>query len=191
MKFHFNWQLNFSKYKCAEARGTHGMRHHCVLGQASFYHLCRQWQIAWHLLWFLWSKQDSTLVDVKFMVFQKTDNKNFIFAQKFNMRIAHTNQSKGIWRQLVVEGQKLRTSQNIAPVLRNRQSKDKEEWLKLADKMGTVSEYRKNRNTLVILLRCKKKIDLMLNFDDLLKRKQKKSFCKKSGWKINLIKLKI
>ena len=98
---------------------------------------------------FSWSKNDSKHLDVKVNVFKKDDKKEFRLVQNLTMGATGYNQCMRLRNQLVIAAENFTREENLSPVL----SKDKDEQLKLSQKLVDVVD-RTNGKNCVTLLRC-------------------------------------
>ena len=101
---------------------------------------------------FFWSKNDSNYLDVKLKVFKKNDNKEYRLVQKLTTGETDFNQFMRLRNQLVNAADIFAGEESLTPVLITTMSEDKNEQLKLAQKVVDVVD-RANRKICVTLLR--------------------------------------
>ena len=99
---------------------------------------------------FSWSKIDSKNSDKVLEVFKKDDNKDFRLVQEFTMCEADFYQFMRVTNQLVIAAENLVIDENLSPVVILTLSRDKDEQLKLAQKLAKKMD-RANRESCVTL----------------------------------------
>ena len=84
---------------------------------------------------FIWSKNDSSYVDVKLKVFKKGETKEFRVLQNLTKGEAYLEHFGQLKSQLVVIAKDFGTKRHLNPVLIPTVSKDLDEKLKLAKRL--------------------------------------------------------
>ena len=99
-----------------------------------------------------WSKNSFDFLDVKLKVFKRDENKQFRLAQNLTMGEADFNQFIRLSNQLVVAVTDFSKEENLPPVQVKLLSNDKEEQLRLSQKVVEVVD-RPHKKICVTMLR--------------------------------------
>ena len=101
---------------------------------------------------FLWYKKDSNYLDIKVKVFNRAENRGFCLGQNLTMGEADFERFIRLSIRLVIAAENFGREENLLLVLIPTMSKDKDEQLKLAQKLIDVVD-QANRKACVTLLR--------------------------------------